>query len=114
MEKQTKRDIQQVVISVLIACVISLIVGMIIFKKDSGVNQTQTVTVDTANSKLHSDKININTATIKELQFLPGIGEDKAKAIIDNRPFTNISQLLNVKGIGSTTYNQIKSEVKIK
>lgn len=58
--------------------------------------------------------INLNTATADQLaDFLPGIGEVKAKAIVEYREniggFTSVSQLLNVKGIGQKTYDKIKS-----
>lgn len=58
------------------------------------------------------DKININTATIEELDTLPGIGPSKAQAIIDyretNGPFQTIEDIKNVSGIGEATFNNIK------
>ncbi len=51
-----------------------------------------------------ADKIDINTATKAELQTLNGIGDATADAIIEyriqNGPFSSISELENVKGIG--------------
>ena len=48
-------------------------------------------------------KININTATAKELQLIPGIGEKLAERIIayrtENGPFTEPDDLYNIKGI---------------
>ena len=59
-----------------------------------------------------SKLININTATLEELLTLPGIGEAKAKAIIkyrvDNNGFKEIAELLNVDGIGTKLYEEIK------
>ena len=59
-----------------------------------------------------SSKININTATLDELDTLPGIGPSKAKAIIEYRESTSmfyyIEDILNVSGIGEKTIEQIK------
>ena len=56
--------------------------------------------------------ININTASEDTLCTLPGIGSSKAKAIIkyreENGLFTDISQIMNVSGIGENLYNNIK------
>ena len=51
-----------------------------------------------------SGLININTATAAQLDTLPGIGPVLAQRIIDyrqaNGPFTSLSQLMLVEGIG--------------
>lgn len=63
-------------------------------------------------------KININKASVEELSTLYGIGEVKAKAIIDYREknggFKSIEDLGNVEGIGSKTVDKLRDNVDIK
>ena len=59
--------------------------------------------------------ININTATVEELKTIPGIGESKAKSIVEYRSkfgnFKSISDIQNVTGIGSKLYEEIKTYI---
>lgn len=63
------------------------------------------------------DKLNINTASVEELQSLSGIGETKAKAVIayriENGGFSSIDELLNVKGIGKSTFEKIRPYITV-
>ena len=56
-------------------------------------------------------RVNINTADINELTLLPGIGESRARDIIDYRNeygrFTQPEDLLNIRGIGEATLQNI-------
>lgn len=64
-----------------------------------------------------SDKVNINKATIEELMTLTGVGESKAKAIVDYREengnFKSIEEIKNVSGIGDALYENIKEGITI-
>lgn len=73
---------------------------------------------DISNSnKVVDNKVSINDGTKEELMTLSGIGEVKAQAIIDyrnkNGKFSKIEDLMNVSGIGESTYNQIKDNIKL-
>lgn len=62
-------------------------------------------------------KININTATLAELDNLPGIGPSTAQKIIEyrekNGKFKKIEDIQNVKGIGETKYEDIKEKITV-
>ena len=55
-------------------------------------------------------QIDINSASIEELDNLSGIGPAYAEGIIDSRPFSSVDELIKVKGIGEKTLEKIKSQ----
>lgn len=61
--------------------------------------------------------VNINTASVQELQSLPNIGPAKAQAIVDYRtehgPFKSIEDIRKVKGIGQATFDKLKDEINV-
>ena len=62
--------------------------------------------------------LNINTASVEELQTLPNIGESTAQKIVDYRTqhgnFTSIDALQNVRGIGAKTLEKLRPFVDAK
>ena len=61
--------------------------------------------------------VNINTATIEQLKTLNGIGDSKAKSIIEYREqsggFKSIEDIKNVNGIGEKMFEKIKEQIEI-
>ncbi|MBR5348441.1 MAG: ComEA family DNA-binding protein [Lachnospiraceae bacterium] len=66
-------------------------------------------------SQTGSGLVNINTADVRELMTLPGIGETRAQAIIDHRnkhgPFETIEAIMQVSGIKQAAFEQIRDKI---
>lgn len=63
-----------------------------------------------------NDLISINTASLELLTTLDGIGEAKAKLIIEyrkNKKFEDTKEIMNVSGIGESLYEKIKDKITI-
>lgn len=65
------------------------------------------ILVQTVHATCSEDQIDINSASLKELDKLTGIGEVKAQSIIDTRPFDSVNNLIKVYGIGEVTLEKI-------
>ena len=58
----------------------------------------------------NNGQIDINTASLLELDNLTGIGPAKAEAIVNSRPFASVDDLIRVSGIKNATLNEIKQQ----
>lgn len=71
----------------------------------------------TQNSLSSSGVVNINRASVTELDSLPGVGPSTAQAIVDyrttNGPFGSPEDLLNVKGIGPAKFEAMRKLVGV-
>ena len=86
-------------------------------KNDGCINNEIDKNITNKSDKDDNDIVNINTASLTELQTLSGIGKSKAEAIIryreQNGNFKSIEDLLNVDGIGEKLYEEIKSNITV-
>lgn len=61
--------------------------------------------------------VDINTATMEQLEALKGVGPAKAKAIVEHRtkngPFKTVDDLEAVKGFGKKTVDGLRSEISV-
>lgn len=61
--------------------------------------------------------VNINTASVAELDGLPGIGAKTAALIVEyrqkNGPFKKIEELMNIRGVGEKNFLKLKDQVSV-
>lgn len=61
--------------------------------------------------------VNLNTATVEQLESLPGIGARTAALIVEyrqkNGPFKKVEDLMNVKGIGERSFLKLKTLITV-
>ncbi len=64
-----------------------------------------------------SAPLNLNTATVAQLEALPGVGANTAKLIVEHRQknggFKKVEELMNIKGIGEKSFLKLKSMVTV-
>lgn len=106
---------------ILVICLLCVLVGERFIRQKSDeqvsvfyeiVNETQ---MSSPERTTPSDRININTANEEELMQLPGIGKQKADAILEYRltygKFYDISEIMDVPGIGEGIFEKIKDQI---
>jgi len=110
MSKKTNKKLIMTIIFIILILVI-IIVLFNSFRKFSNMRKERQESTVTIVEKEEITKININKADINNLSKLPGIGEIKAKAILDYRnnigEFQSLIELTKVKGIGNKTLVKI-------
>jgi competence protein ComEA len=77
--------------------------------KNSGEDQT----ISTVSTDQGSVLININSASAKELDSLPGIGPVYAQNIIDHRPYSTVDDLVSKKVVSAGLLNKIKDKISV-
>lgn len=64
-------------------------------------------------AKSGGNRVNINSATVQELDTLWGIGEAKANDIISNRPYKNVEELVEKKIVSKSVLDRNKSVLSV-
>ncbi len=64
-------------------------------------------------SERGSGLTNINTASLSQLDSLPGIGQVYAQNIIEHRPYSSIEELLSKGVLKKTVYEKIKDKITV-
>lgn len=68
---------------------------------------------NTSSQSVSTSLININTASLTELDELPGVGAATAQKIIAGRPYSTLDDLKSLDGISDSLYNKIVSLITL-
>jgi competence protein ComEA len=90
------------------ACVLLLCLGLVL---------APAAVLAQSGKPVSAEKVNINTATVDQLQTLPGVGPSTAKRILEHRSkvgkFSKIEEIINVKGIGEKKFQKMKDRLTV-
>lgn len=85
--------------------------GMKIYVPSEQETASQNILSQSPASSIQNSLINVNTASLADLDKLPGVGAVTAQKIIDNRPYSGIEELLTKKALTRSLYEKIKGMV---
>ncbi|MDL5142214.1 helix-hairpin-helix domain-containing protein [Bacillus atrophaeus] len=94
--------------------------GTVVYIPSEGEEPTQSTAANASvqNGAGKEALVNINTASLEELQAISGVGPSKAEAIIayreENGKFQAVEDITNVSGIGEKSFEKIKSAITVK
>ena len=87
-------------------------------EKDNEEQQIVSSESNISTNKENKTIVNINTASVEELQKISGVGSSIATKIVNyrkqNGKFSSVEDIRNVSGIGDSKYEQIKNYICVK
>lgn len=96
--------------------ILSLIALAALLAPEAQAQTARTKTVDSAAAK-PTVQVNLNTATVADLQELPGVGAKVAARIVEYRqkqgPFKRIEELMNIQGIGEKSFLKLRPQLTV-
>lgn len=87
--------------------------GMKVFIPEAGQFISQAGGQAVAGASAQAEAINVNTASLSDLDKLPGVGPVGAQKIIDGRPYGSIEELFTKKAVNKAVYEKIKELVSV-
>jgi competence protein ComEA len=61
----------------------------------------------------HVGRLDLNSASLEELQHVPGINEATAKKIVENRPYARADELITKKVLSKPAYDGVKDHIEV-
>ncbi len=61
----------------------------------------------------HMGTLDLNTASVDDLKMVPGVNEETAKKIVENRPYARADELITKKVLSKPAYDSIKEHIAV-
>lgn len=104
--------------SVAVLCVLLMLLSVACAKRSRAPAPNTTPPDNYASASQSTQRINVNTAPVKELEALPGIGKGLAERIVAHRekygPFRRAEHLMMVRGISETRFRALREMIEVK
>jgi len=100
-----------------VALVIAILIGSATrsFASEAGREPGPGVAADMGRTTIKSAtrKIDVNAASVRELQQLPGIGPELAERVVRHRPYQKLDELIARKVLGRKEFARIKERIRV-
>ncbi len=73
----------------------------------------QVVVVPSLSVEGHAPRVSLNSASLGQLEALPGVGPATARRIVEHRPYSRVNDLLRVPGIGPKKLERLRQVVSL-
>jgi competence protein ComEA len=67
----------------------------------------------TSGISIQPHSVSVNNATVEEIDIIPGVGKTTALKIIQNRPYSNLKELVSKKVVSASTYKKIQKYIHL-
>jgi competence protein ComEA len=61
----------------------------------------------------HMGTLDLNSASVDELKMVPGVNEEIAKKIVENRPYARTDELITKKVLSKPAYDSVKEHIAV-
>ena len=100
-------------IALVFGWIAAAMIGISIYVARADIGWKAWAVESSAVSKATARKVDLNTATLRQLERLPGIGPELAKRVVQHRPYHKLDELITRKVLGRKQFARIKERIRV-